>query len=218
MEGNIIKKYRKRAGYSQKDVAEALHVTTAAVSSWENGRYSPDQQNLAALADLFGVSVDVLIGRTTDMDTFGRPIVFKPEFVPEDEVLVPLVASLRCGYNYQGEPFSVIKKVPVPKSYIARWGKNIVCLEAVGRSMIPTIRPHDYMICVPGDAWEDGHIVDIDVNDSDTIKRIFRSKDGGIDLVPDNEEFEPMHYSLEDLELYQARVLGRVVKAIGPDL
>lgn len=219
MEENLFKLYRKRAGYTQKEAADALHVTASAVSSWESGRYTPDPQNLSNMADLYGVTIDHLLGRTSPLEQFGRQIVVKPELAPEDEVMIPLVASLRCGYGNTGEPFSVIKKIPVPKSYITRWGKNIVCLEAVGRSMIPTIRPHDLMICIPGEAWEDNQIIDIDINDSDTIKRIFRNKqDGGIDLVPDNEEFETMHYSPEDLELYQAHILGRVVKAIGPDL
>ena len=178
------------------------------------------QDKLAKLAQYFGVTTDEILGLNTSVpEPFGRPIVVKPELVPEDEIMIPLVASLRCGYDYAGEPFSVIRKVPVPKSYITKWGRNLVALEAVGKSMMPTIRPGDLMICVPGDAWTDNHIVDIDINDSDTIKRIFRSpRDNGIDLVPDNDEFEPVHYTPEDLELYQAHVLGRVVKTIPPDL
>ena len=43
MEENLLKKFRKRAGYSQREVAEALHVTQGAVSSWEAGRWEPDQ-------------------------------------------------------------------------------------------------------------------------------------------------------------------------------
>ena len=74
------------------------------------------------------------------------------------------------------------------------------------------------MICVPGDAWEDGDIVIIDVNDTDTVKYIYRAKDGGIDLVPDNEKYKEMHYSPKELEEFQIHVLGRVVKVIGPDL
>lgn len=215
---NNLKYYRKKAGKTQKEVAEYLGIVQQAYGHYESGRRQIPVENLAKLADYFNVSADDLIGRNP-IEPFGRPIVVKPELVPEDEVMIPLVASLRCGFGEAGEPFSVIKQIPVPKSYIARWGKTIVALEAVGRSMIPTIRPGDLMICVPGEAWENNHIVDIDINDSDTIKRIFRNRqDGGIDLVPDNEEFEPQHLSLEDLNLYQVHVLGRVVKAIGPDL
>ena len=56
MNENLLAKYRKRAGYTQKEVAEALNVTQGAVSSWEKGRWEPDKKSLANLADLYGVS------------------------------------------------------------------------------------------------------------------------------------------------------------------
>lgn len=215
-----IKEIRNKRGYSQKIVAEAIGVTQSQYSRYESGTTNIPGDMLPKIADFLNVSVDAILGREDEKpEPFGRPIVIKPELVPEDEIMIPLVASLRCGYDYAGEPFSVVRKIPVPKSYTARWGTNLVALEAVGKSMLPTIRPGDLMICIPGDAWENNQIVVVDINDSDTVKRIFRNKqDGGIDLVPDNEEFEPMHYSPEDLTLYQIHVLGRVVKAIGPDL
>ena len=218
MEGNILKMFRKRAGYSQKEVSDALHVTPSAVSSWEAGRYSPDQQNLAALADLFGVSVDALIGREViEPRPAWQEIKIQPELVPEDEVMIPVVASLRCGFGRSGEAIYKDKK-PVPRSYVKRWGDNIVYYEAVGESMSPTITPGDLLVTVPGSVWENGWIVVVDVNDSDTIKRIYRAEDGGIDLVPDNSKYKPMHLSPEDLMTFNVAVLGHVVKPIGPDL
>ena len=217
MEENLLKKYRKRAGYSQKEVAEALHVTQGAVSSWEAGRWEPDKNNLAAMADLFGVSVDALIGRQTIEPPPWKQIKIEPELVPEEEYLIPVVASLRCGFGRAGEAIYKDKK-PVPISYVKRWGKDIVYYEAVGESMSPTITPGDLLITVPGNGWEDGWIVIVDVNDSDTIKRIYRSVDGGIDLVPDNDKYKTMHLSPEDLTTYNVSVLGHVVKPIGPDL
>ena len=218
MEENLIKMYRKRAGYSQKEVAEALHVTQGAVSSWEKGRWEPDKGNLAAMADMFGVTVDALIGRQQQIDPAPwKEIVVKPELFPEDEVLIPVVASLRCGFGRSGEAVYKDKK-PVPKSSVKRWGENIVYYEAVGESMSPTITPGDLLVTIPGQAWEDGWIVVVDVNDSDTIKRIRHAKDGGIDLIPDNPKYKPMHLSPDDLMTYNVSVLGHVVKPIGPDL
>ena len=218
MEENLLKKFRKRAGYSQREVAEALHVTQGAVSSWEAGRWEPDQQNLAALADLFGVSVDALIGREViEPRPAWQEIKIQPELVPEDEVMIPVVASLRCGFGRSGEAIFKDKK-PVPRSYVKRWGDSIVYYEAVGESMSPTITPGDLLVTVPGSVWEDGWIVVVDVNDSDTIKRIYRAEDGGIDLVPDNTKYKPMHLSPEDLMTFNVAVLGHVVKPIGPDL
>lgn len=219
MEENLFRLYRKRAGYSQKEVAAALSVTTAAVSSWEVGRYIPDPQNLKALADLFGVTTDMLLGRHQQIEP--RPawqeIKIQPELVAEDEVMIPVVASLRCGFGRSGEAIFKDKK-PVPRSYVKRWGDSIVYYEAVGESMSPTITPGDLLVTVPGSVWEDGWIVVVDVNDSDTIKRIYRAEDGGIDLVPDNTKYKPMHLSPEDLMTFNVAVLGHVVKPIGPDL
>lgn len=218
MEENLLKKFRKRAGYSQREVAEALHVTQGAVSSWEAGRWEPDQQNLSALADLFGVSVDALIGREViEPRPAWQEIKVQPELVAEDEVMIPVVASLRCGFGRSGEAIFKDKK-PVPRSYVKRWGDDIVYYEAVGESMSPTITPGDLLVTVPGSVWEDGWIVVVDVNDSDTIKRIYRAEDGGIDLVPDNKKYKPMHLTPEDLMTFNVAVLGHVVKPIGPDL
>ena len=131
--------------------------------------------------------------------------------------MIPVVASLRCGFGRPGEAIYRDQK-PVPRSFVKRWGENIVYYEAVGESMSPTITPGDLLVTIPGSVWEDGWIVVVDVNDSDTIKRIFRADDGGIDLVPDNKKYKPMHLTPEDLMTYNVAVLGHVVKPIGPDL
>lgn len=218
MEENLYKKFRKRAGYSQKEVAHVLHVSPSAVSSWEAGRYGPDQQNLAALADLYGVSMDALIGRVAQIEPFGRQLHEVPELVPEDEIMIPLVASLRCGPGSNGEPFSYIKDIPIPSSYVRRWGDGLQAIIAVGESMSPTIIPGDLCICRPGDAWESGNVVSVNADDSDMIKRIFRTADGGIDLRSDNPAFEPLHYTAEDLSQERVHVLGRVLLPIGKEL
>ncbi len=217
MENNSFKMYRNRSGLSQKEVAVALNITQGAISAWESGRNRPDIAMLSKLANLYKVSVDDLLGNN-DIDSPARPIEVKPEIVAEDEVLIPVIATLRCGFNYIGEPYTVLRRVPVPKSYIAKWGKNIVGIEAAGNSMLPTIKPKDLLIVIPGEWFENNNIVVVDINDSDTVKRIRKNNDGSIDLIPDNEEYEPMHLTPEELEMYQVHILGRVAKVIGPDL
>ena len=218
MEENLFKLYRKRAGYSQKEVASELSVTTAAVSSWEVGRYIPDPQNLKALADLYGVTVDQLLGRTTPIEQYGRHLEELPEIVPEEEVMIPLVASLRCGPGNSGEPFCIIKKIPVLSSYTRRWGDNLQAVIAYGESMSPTIIPGDTLICRPGDDWIDGNVVSVNVDDCDMVKRIFRTHDGGIDLRSDNPKFETMHFTPADLADGRVHVLGRVMIPIPQEL
>ena len=214
---NNLRLLRTNKGVTQQEVADSIGVTRVSYIGFENGKTNIKPEYLLRLAKYFDVTVDdILIEKVVDSP--ARPIEVKPEIFAEDEVLIPVVATLRCGFNYVGEPYTVLRRVPVPKSYINKWGKNIVAIEAAGNSMLPTIKPKDLLIVIPGEWFENNNIVVVDVNDSDTVKRIRRNKDGSIDLIPDNEEYETMHLTSEDLEMYQVHVLGRVAKVIGPDL
>lgn len=52
---------RRKKGYSQEALANALGLSRQAVSKWERAESSPDTENLIALARLYGVSLDELI-------------------------------------------------------------------------------------------------------------------------------------------------------------
>lgn len=60
--GRTIKKLRRESGMSQAELAERLGVTNQAVSKWESGRSLPDITIVPALADVFGVTADFLLG------------------------------------------------------------------------------------------------------------------------------------------------------------
>ncbi len=65
--GNRIRELRKKHNYSQEYVAEQLDVSRQAVSKWEQDQTSPDTNNLIALAELFGVSVEyIATGKSID--------------------------------------------------------------------------------------------------------------------------------------------------------
>lgn len=215
--GNNLKYYRKKAGKTQTQLSEFLGMSLTAYGHYETGRRQITPDKLAKLADLYGVSVDDLIGRGS-AEGVGRQIEEVPELVPEDEVMIPLVASLRCGPGSNGEPFSYIKDIPIPSSYVRRWGEGLQAIIAVGESMSPTIIPGDLCICRPGDAWENSQVVSVNADDSDMIKRIYRTADGGIDLRSDNPDFETLHYTAEDLKQDRVHVLGRVLIPIGKEL
>lgn len=52
---------RKRAGWSQEDLAEKLGVTRQSVSKWEGAQSVPDMDKVVMMSRLFGVSTDFLL-------------------------------------------------------------------------------------------------------------------------------------------------------------
>ena len=52
---------RKKAGWSQEDLAEKLGVTRQSVSKWEGAQSVPDMDKVVMMSRLFGVSTDFLL-------------------------------------------------------------------------------------------------------------------------------------------------------------
>ena len=59
--GKRISALRREKGLKQEDIAQALGVSSQAVSKWENDQSCPDISLLPKLAKLLGVSVDTLL-------------------------------------------------------------------------------------------------------------------------------------------------------------
>ena len=52
---------RKKAGWSQEELAEKLDVSRQAISKWEGAQSVPDMARILRLSELFGVSTDYLL-------------------------------------------------------------------------------------------------------------------------------------------------------------
>ena len=60
---------RKRAGWSQEDLAEKLGVTRQSVSKWEGAQSVPDMDKVVMMSRLFGVSTDFLLKDELEEET-----------------------------------------------------------------------------------------------------------------------------------------------------
>ena len=59
---DVIYTLRTNAGLSQDELAEKVFVTRQAVSRWETGETVPNTETLKLLSELFGVSINALLG------------------------------------------------------------------------------------------------------------------------------------------------------------
>lgn len=53
---------RDKAGVTDYEVAKNTGVSTATLTNWKYGRYTPKADKLKKIADYFGVSVEELLG------------------------------------------------------------------------------------------------------------------------------------------------------------
>ncbi len=98
--GATIAQLRKKIGFTQQDLAEHLNVSNRAVSKWENGQGYPDIAHFPVLANLFGVSVDYLMGGAKKGITIAGnmlvDVVKNIESLPEPGMLAYISASSRA--------------------------------------------------------------------------------------------------------------------------
>ena len=66
--GMKIRELRRRDGRTQEALADALGVTSQAVSRWEAGGSYPDMQMIPAIANYFGITIDELFGYQNNRD------------------------------------------------------------------------------------------------------------------------------------------------------
>ncbi len=65
----IIRRLRKERGFTQEELAEQLNITYQAVSRWENETGLPDISQVVPLANVLGVTADVLFGMQSKKTT-----------------------------------------------------------------------------------------------------------------------------------------------------
>ena len=58
--------HRKERGLSHEELAERIGVSRAAISFWESGKNVPSAEHVSAMAKLFKVSMDYLVGNTNE--------------------------------------------------------------------------------------------------------------------------------------------------------
>lgn len=63
---------RKLKGWAQKEVADAIGVSQATYSAYERARNEPNAEMLVRLANLYGVTVDVILQRDRRVANFDH--------------------------------------------------------------------------------------------------------------------------------------------------
>lgn len=192
---NRLKAARRAKHMTQADVAEYIGLTQGAYSNWERGETKIDSLQLSRLAELFGVSVDYLLGKTD---------------VPSSSYIrVPVLGRVAAGI-----PIDAIEDVIDWEdiSTAAAGDGEYFGLQIKGHSMEPKISDGDVVIVRRQPDVESGDIAVVLVNGDDaTVKKVKKSPQG-VTLIPSNPAYEPMYYTNAEIESLPVQILGRVVE------
>ena len=210
---NSLRELRKIKGVTQKDVADTIGVSQVAYSYYELGKREPPFETLTALADYFGVSVDVLLGRSNTEQSssaqWPRTITPAKKPVGRNYKRFPVYAFLACGSPEDMTDY-IIDEIYLDDSV---WeGRDVMVARTQGDSMAPSIKSGDQVVIDRSDIEPfNGKIYAVQVNgDTATLKQVNVSADG-IDLVPMNPAYQTIHYTADQCVSMPVRILGRLI-------
>jgi repressor LexA len=184
-----LRQLRKQAGYSQEELAKRFgYKSFTTIQKWEDGTSTPPMSVLQQLAALYHVSFQQLLG---ERDTL---------------VSIPVLGVVRGGSPieaYEQEIDSYPTAIDEPGEYFY--------LRVVGDSMINArIYEGDDVFVRRQSSVVHGDIAVIMIEDEATLKRVY-FKENLLILQPENDKYEPMTFTPEQIEQNRIMIIGKVL-------
>lgn len=171
--GGRIKAARERKGLSQSAVARHLGVTRQAVTGWESDASNPSTENLVALCDFLGVTLEALTGGMVKTATVSMPSGTTVEYVddrrpefrdvfsevmkettrnaidrtrvaPDVPVLGTAVGGFEGDFSFNGQIVDYVRRPPGVQKM-----KTVYAVYIVGDSMFPRFEEGDLVYVHP---------------------------------------------------------------------
>lgn len=200
----ILRELRKQKSKTQAQMGAMLGVSQQAYATYENGVANPPVDVLNKMAEFFGVSVDYLLGRTTENSPSFDIFQFD-NIHPVQLQRVPMLGKIACGtpiYADEERESYVLAGTDVRADF---------CLTARGDSMIGArIMDGDIVFCRAQETVELGEIAVVIIGDEATLKRAYYYPDKKkLILQSENPKYEPFVYVGEELQ--DIRIIGKAI-------
>lgn len=209
-----FEKLCKERGIRPADVSRGTGISTATLTSWKKGAYTPKSDKLALIASFFGVSLDYLMGVS------ASPLPMSPEWQDADEfeadlderpesVWVPVIGRVAAGFRkIMNEEILGFE----PVDYDLAESGRFFALRIAGDSMEPEIKKGSTAIVRCQQDADSGDVCVVSINgDEATCKRIQKT-DNGIMLVSNNPAYPPRYFSAKEIKDEPVTILGRVME------
>lgn len=193
MDYRIFENLLKMNKTSVYRVSKATGISGSTFTDWKNGRSVPKIDKLKLIADHFDVPLAYMLGE----DSGGDPAF--------EGIRIPIIGEIRAGSpiitneTILGYEYADVGSGAEEYFYLKICGDSMKDIGMVEGALV-LFRKQQYA--------EEGDIVACLVGgDSATVKRFSRVKKN-IYLLPENEEYSPIHLTTDDFESGEARILG----------
>lgn len=178
-----IKRYRKRTGLTQEELAEKLDVARSTITQWETGWSSPRMSMLQRLSDVFGISPSALFEENDGQ----RMLLDAIAVYPSAEVTAPLftLGRVHAGDFADGEETE--RRVEVPASVLAKHPRAFA-LTVEGNCMDRVIPEGSHVLVDPDREPRNGSIAVIEIETHQVVMRRWYRGSSTLMLAADSHE------------------------------
>lgn len=211
----------EKKGVKPRTVSEATGVSTATLSSWKTGKYTPKPDKLIKIANYFDVPLSEIMSGVDVRD-----------------ITAPIEVKKKMNYDiFTGTGgLNISRKIPVlgrvaagipitATENIVDWEEisgemaldgEYFALQIKGDSMEPRICSGDVVIVRQQPDADSGDTVIALINGDDAVcKKLKKYEDGSIALISNNPAYTPLFFSVSDAENVPVSILGKVAELRG---
>ena len=195
--GQKIKKLRMEKEWTQSYVGKQIGVSDRVLGYYESdNRFPKDEKILKALASLYNVTVDYLLGESQHENG--------------NKALIPVLGTVQAGIPIEAVQDIIDYEELNPE--MLEHGEEYFALQVKGDSMQPKMDAGDIVIVRKQSDVNHGDTAIVLVNGSEaTIKRVLK-QEAGIMLAPNNPAYETKFYSNQEIADLPVVILGKVVE------
>lgn len=205
---DVLKELRTQADMTQEELASKLGIAKSTVSMYENGNREPNFEQLEAIADIFNVDMNRLIGKKAPAKVKIESNI--SEVYTDHIHMIPVFESVSAGFGAYASG-DILEYIPlyIDCPYEA---DNTICIKVSGDSMYPKIENGDIIQVYKQDSVDSGSIAVVLLDEEEgLVKKVMYGSDW-IELHSINPMYPVQRFEGKDVT--RLRVVGLVRKII----
>lgn len=209
----IFEKLLEENKVSAYRVSKETGVSTATITSWKQGKYTPKPEKLQKIADYFDVTLEYLCGKTKFKNEqaaiFDKVMNSKnfDAFAVPSQHLLPLIGRVCAGDGTFADD-NIIDYLPADVKFSK---DEHFFLKVVGDSMYPVIQEGDLVLVRKQRSVDSGSMAVVVVNEEEGMIKKVDYTDDTITLSSFNPYYPPRVFTGADVQ--NVYVVGLVVKS-----